>query len=136
MAESKSESQNRGDPAAQKAAEEQKASSAAPAEEQRARASQSVTDGASTKDQTDERGLTAEEAKQFGDLQAKVAKADAEKLAAGETMKLRVEGQHSHMTYGGVTITSEGTEVPVSMYGPLASAAADAGVELTHVTEE
>ncbi len=46
-------------------------------------------------------------------------------------IRLKVEPPHSSMTYGGVVIGTEYTEVPLSHLGPLTQAAADAGVTLT-----
>lgn len=71
-------------------------------------------------------GLTAAEERQLGELQARKT------AAAGEfgTERLRVLPPHVSMTYGGITIGPEFTEVPGNLAGALASAAASAGVEI------
>jgi hypothetical protein len=73
-----------------------------------------------------------------GDERARVEKLSAElekaqrdlAAAGGETVMLRVGGPHESMSYGGLTVGSEPTPVPVRHLPALETAAADAGVEL------
>jgi hypothetical protein len=90
-----------------------------------------VRDEAAIKDE-------AAAAKAAGDPLAEVERLNRELAAAqlkaaaggGKTVRLRVGGPHSSMSYGGVTITSEFSDVPVHHQAALSQAAADAGVEL------
>ena len=51
-------------------------------------------------------------------------------LAAGAKAVLRVLPPHSSMTYGGITVTDQPTEVPASAVPGLYEAAQNAGVNL------
>ena len=75
-------------------------------------------------------GLTAEEEAQLGEL---LAKRDAAAAAAGG-VRMKVEGDHQSLSYGGLTVGSEFTDVPASMVGPMTTAAAESGVQLTQET--
>jgi hypothetical protein len=71
-------------------------------------------------------GLTPDEETRLGEL---LAKRDT---AAGHTpLRLKVEGDHESMTFGGVTIGRDYTDVPPSMAGDITEAAALAGVKIT-----
>jgi hypothetical protein len=70
-------------------------------------------------------GLTRAEEDQLAALQRKAATA-----AAGKMVEVRIDLPHSEMHYGGVKVTNEFSPVLESMVGPLATAAADAGVKL------
>jgi hypothetical protein len=59
------------------------------------------------------------------------ARRDAALVDAGAAVRMKVEGDHESLTYGGVTVGSEFTTVPVSMVAALVEAAADAGVTIT-----
>jgi hypothetical protein len=72
-------------------------------------------------------GLTPDEERQLGELTRKRDEA----AAAPGSVRMRVEGEHAEMTFGGITIGREYTTVPPHMAGPLSTAAADAGVKLT-----
>ncbi len=71
------------------------------------------------------------------DPQAKATRLETElrrlraDLAAGAKAVLRVLPPHSSMTYGGITVTSQPTEVPASAVPGLHEAAQNAGVNLT-----
>jgi hypothetical protein len=69
--------------------------------------------------------LTAAEEAKLGDL---LAKRDA--AAGQETARMRVTGPHASLHYGGLTITTEYTDVPVHMVAAMTTAAAEAGVQL------
>ena len=60
-----------------------------------------------------------------------LARRDAAAVAAGEAVRMKVEGGHESLTYGGLTVGTEFTNVPVSMVAALVEAAADAGVTIT-----
>lgn len=71
-------------------------------------------------------GLTPDEEKKLGEL---LAKRDT---ASGATqLRLKVVGDHESMTFGGLTIGREYTDVPPHMAGDITEAAALAGVEIT-----
>lgn len=60
-------------------------------------------------------------------LQAKAATA----AARGNSVQMRITSDHSRMDYGLVTLTNDDwTTIPANMAGPLATAAADAGVTI------
>lgn len=71
--------------------------------------------------------LSAQETAYLGKLLARQA---AAAVAAGEAVLMRVEGDHESITYGGLTVGSESTTVPVSMAAAITEAAADAGVTI------
>jgi hypothetical protein len=71
-------------------------------------------------------GLTPDEERMLGELQAKATAASA----AG-TLRFKVEAPHSGLFFGGLTIGREFTNVPETMAASLVTAAADAGVTLT-----
>jgi hypothetical protein len=76
-------------------------------------------------------GLNAQEEAQLGNLRAKVAAASG----GGPAVRLKVEEPHSEVTYGGVTVGREFTEVPAAVAADLVSGAAEAGVTVTQDQE-
>lgn len=72
------------------------------------------------------KGLTADEEKLLGELLAR-----RDTAAGPAPLRLRVEGEHESMTFGGLTIGREYTDVPPSMQGDITEAAALAGVKIT-----
>lgn len=71
--------------------------------------------------------LSAQETAYLGKL---LARRDAAAVAAGEAVVMKVEGGHESITYGGLTVGTESTTVPVSMAAAITEAAADAGVTI------
>lgn len=65
-----------------------------------------------------------------GRLEAELQQLRAD-LRAGAKMLLRVLPPHSSMTWGGITVTDEPTQVPASAVPGLQDAAAAAGVNLS-----
>lgn len=76
-------------------------------------------------------GLSPAEERHLGELQAKRAAA----VAAGVPVRLKVEEPHSQVTFGGVTVGREFTEVPAAVAADLVSGAAEAGVTVTQDQE-
>jgi hypothetical protein len=75
--------------------------------------------------ETGDSGLTADEERELGRLQEKMAK------AAGPGMEnLRVTGTHTEMSFGGTRIGREWTPVPARAVPHIMNAAATAGVEV------
>ena len=72
--------------------------------------------------------LSAAEQQQLAALQSRQ---DQAAVDAGEAVRMKVEGSHASITYGGLTVTTEPTTVPASMAAALTEAAADAGVTIT-----
>lgn len=64
-----------------------------------------------------------------GELEAELAKIRSEAIAGLKAI-LRVLPPHSSMTYGGITVTDQPTEVPAHAVAGLSEAAANAGVKL------
>ena len=71
--------------------------------------------------------LSAQETAYLGKLLARQA---AAAVAAGEAVVMKVEGDHESISYGGLTVGTESTTVPVSMVAAITEAAADAGVTI------
>jgi hypothetical protein len=71
-------------------------------------------------------GLTPDEEVALGDLLAK-----RDTVAGQAPLRLKVEGAHESMTFGGLTIGREFTDIPPSMQGDITEAAALAGVKIT-----
>lgn len=66
--------------------------------------------------------------------QQQLSKLLARQAAVGQTgdpVRMKVEGDHSALTYGGLTVGTEFTTVPANMVAAITEAAADAGVTLT-----
>jgi hypothetical protein len=78
-------------------------------------------------EQASSSGLTSKEERELGRL---LRKRDAAS-AAGAGARFKVKGAHSELHFGGLVIGRDFTYVPENMIGPVATAAADAGVELT-----
>lgn len=74
----------------------------------------------------DRTGLSADEETRLGELLAK-----RDSAAGPAPLRLKVVGEHESMTFGGVTIGREYTDVPPSMQGDITEAAALAGVKIT-----
>jgi hypothetical protein len=72
-------------------------------------------------------GLTAAEEARLGELKAKVAAASGDSPVS----RLKVEPPHSSITFGGVTVGTEFTDVPSAAAADLVSEAAAAGVTIT-----
>ncbi|HYK70429.1 MAG TPA: hypothetical protein VEV45_20965 [Streptosporangiaceae bacterium] len=72
-------------------------------------------------------GLSAAEQAQLGALLSKQATAAATEGDA----RMKVEGDHASLSYGGVTVGTEFTTVPAALVAPFLEAAADAGVTIT-----
>jgi 2-oxoglutarate dehydrogenase E2 component (dihydrolipoamide succinyltransferase) len=72
-------------------------------------------------------GLSAAEEAQLGALLGKQAAAAADEGA----VRMKVEGGHASLSYGGVTVGTEFTTVPAALAAPFLEAAADAGVTIT-----
>lgn len=81
---------------------------------------------ASAPEQQDGPGLSPAEEARLGDL---LAKRDAS--AAAAPVRMKVEGPHASLHYGGLTIGTEYTDVPPHLVGPMTTAAAEAGVTIT-----
>lgn len=70
------------------------------------------------------------------DLSAKAARLEAELASvraqthAGETVRLKVEGEHSALIHNGIYVGDEWTEVPAHAAAAIMEGAADAGVSL------
>jgi hypothetical protein len=71
--------------------------------------------------------LSAAEQQQLSALLARQAVA----TGTGDPVRMKVEGGHSALTYGGLTVGTEFTTVPAGLVAAFAEAAADAGVTLT-----
>jgi hypothetical protein len=71
--------------------------------------------------------LSAAEQQQLSALLARQAVA----TGTGDPVRMKVEGGHSALTYGGLTVGTEFTTVPAGLVAAFAQAAADAGVTLT-----
>jgi hypothetical protein len=84
------------------------------------------------KPETGESGLTADEERQLGELQARRDAA----AAKADVTRFKVEAPHSELRFGGVSVGREFTPVPTNMIAPLAEAAANAGVTLTQEEEK
>lgn len=52
-------------------------------------------------------------------------------IGSGDPIRMKVTGDHSALTYGGLTIGTEFVTVPANMVAAVTEAAADAGVTLT-----
>jgi hypothetical protein len=102
------EAQNIATPAAQQAAQDAKRSSVA-----------------ADDDRND--GLSADEERQLADL---IGKRDRAAARAGG-IRLKVEEPHESLTYGGVTVGREFSEVPAHIAAQFTQAAAEAGVTVT-----
>jgi hypothetical protein len=72
--------------------------------------------------------LSEQETAYLGKLLTRQA---AAAVAAGEAVRMKVEGPHDSISYGGLTVGTEYTTVPVSMVAAITEAAADAGVTIT-----
>lgn len=70
-------------------------------------------------------GLTADEERQLGELMDK-----RDRAAAGGVVRLRVTSGHESVSYGGVTVGQDFTEVPEHLVAGLTEGAANAGVEI------
>jgi hypothetical protein len=71
--------------------------------------------------------LTPEEERQLGDLLDKREKA----RNAADTVRLKVEGPHTEMIFGGTSIGTDWTDVPASQVSHIMNAAAGAGVTIS-----
>jgi hypothetical protein len=92
---------------------------------------QQVPTAVPVKGQEPPSGLSADEERALGELQAKRAAA----AAAGVPVRLKVEEPHSAVTFGGVTVGRDFTEVPAAVAADFVSGAADAGVTVTQDQE-
>lgn len=75
--------------------------------------------------------LSAAEEVQLGELLAK-----RDTAGSDPTVRLRVEGAHSQITVGHVTVGTDWTDVPAHMAAALLEGAADAGVKITQAETE
>lgn len=76
-------------------------------------------------DGSDRDGLSADEERQLGELLEK-----RDRAAAGGNVRLRVTSGHESVSYGGVTVGQDFTEVPEHLVAGLTEGAANAGVEI------
>jgi hypothetical protein len=74
-----------------------------------------------------EGGLTADEERQLGELQARRDAASS----GPPPVRIKVEAPHSAMTFGGVTVGTEFQDVPARLAADMHEAAIAAGVTLT-----
>jgi hypothetical protein len=73
----------------------------------------------------------------IADLEAELARLRADAAPAGALlMRIAAGDPVSSITVGGVTVTHDPSPVPAHLAGDLRTAAADAGVDVTDVTEE
>jgi hypothetical protein len=73
----------------------------------------------------------------IADLEAELARLRADAAPAGALLMRIAPGDAvSSITVGGVTVTKDPSPVPPHLAGDLRTAAADAGVDVTDVTEE
>jgi hypothetical protein len=70
-------------------------------------------------------GLSAKEESQLGALLDK-----RQRARAGGTTRLKIDSDHAEVTYGGVTVGRDWTEVPSAVVAGLVEGAADAGVQI------
>ena len=82
------------------------------------------------RDGSDGKGLSADEERQLGELLEKRAQA-----AGPAPVRLKVDSDHESVTYGGVTVGHEFTEVPAHAVAGLVEGAAAAGVKITQDQE-
>jgi hypothetical protein len=87
---------------------------------------QPPADTAADSEQVGASGLTADEERTLGELQAKKAAAET-----ADQVRMKVEPPHESMQFGHYVIGSEFTAVPAAMAGPLTEAADRAGVTIT-----
>lgn len=78
----------------------------------------------------DREGLDADEERQLGELLAK-----RDRAAASGSVRLKVTSNHESVSYGGLTVGQEFTEVPTHLVAGFVEGAADAGVEITQDQE-
>ena len=71
--------------------------------------------------------LSAQEEAYLGKLLARQAAAAAQE----GSVRMKVEGDHESISYGGLTVGAEFTPVPAQLVAPLIEAATDAGVTIT-----
>jgi len=72
------------------------------------------------------------------DMEARIGELQRQMAAAsggGAVVRLKVEEPHAAVTFGGVTVGRDFTEVPVSVAADLVAGAADAGVTVTQDQE-